>query len=249
MRGVIVDSNLDGLPFVRLYLTSSDGAADLIEAAERYEYVYAYSLADLGEVEGFSRDGKWTQLVGLDGTVEEVFGRLNKNNRSKVKRTFGVDSLSVLVDDPAQDDSYSFYRSVKEADGVLPDIEEDFASARWINAYLDGDLASSTCWFDSGEVLRAKHIVSTRKDVGTDSSLIGRLTRRLFWEACAFGIDNGHRFVDLGGLDPDDPNKRGVAEFKQSFGGETVPVFVYRRASASWDAASERALAGGRVVV
>lgn len=249
MKGVIVDAALEGLPFIRLYLTEADAGHNLAEAAQRYEYVYAYSLVDLGEVESFSREQKWTQLINLDGSSDEVFAGLNKNNRSKVKRTYGVESLSVVVDDPARDESYAFYRTVKEADGVLPDIEEDFSSVVWMNAYLGGELTSSTCWFDSSAVLRAKHIVSTRKEQGADPNLVGRLTRRLFWEACAFGIEKGHRYVDLGGLDTTDPDKRGITEFKQSFGGETIPVYVYRRATEGWRNVSERALEDGLVVV
>lgn len=251
MRSSIVEANLHGHDFVRLYVVTSDGAADLKDSVTQgFDYIFAYSLADLGEVDGFSSEQKWTQLLSLDTTPDDAFAGLNRNNRYKVKRTYRDEDVEVVVDDPRRDASYDFYRTIKEADGVVPDIEEDFGSVRWINAYQQGRLTTSTCWFDSGEVLRAKHIVSTRKEIPTDSALVGRLTRRLFWEACLLGLNNGYRYIDLGGIDlSDDPAKRGITEFKRSFGGETVQTYVYRHVTATWQEMVERLRADGRVVV
>mgnify|MGYP002735209788 CR=1 FL=1 len=251
VRNAMVESSLAGCDFVRLYLVTSDGATELTAAREMgFDYIFAYSLADLGIVDDFSCERKWTQLLSLDAAEDEVFAGLNRNNRYKVRRTYRDAGIEVVVDDPRREDSYAFYRSVKEADGVAPDIEEDFDSVRWINAYHDGTLAASTCWFDSGAVLRAKHIVSTRKETSTDSALVGRLTRRLFWEACLLGLSRGHRYVDLGGIDlSDDPAKRGITAFKQSFGGSAVPTYVYRYETAAWRDLAQRVRANGRVVV
>ncbi len=234
-QNVIAAGDLDGLRFVRLYLLDLDDADRLATAADSNDYVFAYSLVDFGEVDGFDREEKATQLVTLDGTEDEVFDGLNKNNRYKVRRSYRDEDVVVLVDDPDREASLAFYQAVKTADGVVPDIEEDFTTVRWINAYREGNLISSTCWFDSGRILRAKHIVSTRKELGADSNLIGRLTRRLFWEACVVGIGEGHQYVDLGGVDTNTEVKSGVADFKLSFGGETVDVFVYRRTTPDWD--------------
>jgi hypothetical protein len=132
----------------------------------------------------------------------------------------------------------------------MPDIEQDFSSIRWINAYDHGGrLICSTSWFDSGEVLRSKHIVSNRKRAGADAALIGRLTRRLLWEACLLGLKSGYRYIDLGGVDPYDPTKRGVLEFKQSFGGATVEIYVYRHATEAWRDVAQTAIVEGKTVV
>lgn len=250
MQGSIVTASLHGLRFVRLYLVSPDSSDALVEPVRAgFDYVFAYSLHDLEDVPGFSKEQKWTQLLQLDGSPEELFASLNRNNRYKVKRTYRDEGVKFVVDDPDRDGSYRFYKDVKEADGVVPDVAEDFTSVRWVNAYQSGQLIASTCWFDSGDVLRAKHIVSTRKHDTTDAALIGRLTRRLFWEACLLGLDSGHHYVDLGGLDPDDPGKHGITAFKQSFGGDTVQVFVYRYATPDWREMSQRELTAGRMIV
>jgi hypothetical protein len=249
MRGVIAGGSLSGQKFVRTYLVDPVSEEDLRDLADRHDYTFVYSLADLGDVEGFTKEIKATQLIALDRGHEELFETLNKNNRYKVRRSYRDPGVEVIGDDQDRERSLDLYMEVKVADGVIPDIEEDFDTVRWINAYYEGDLVAATCWFDSNEVLRAKHIVSTRKHAGVDTALVGRLTRRLFWEACVIGIDEGHRFVDLGGVDIDRDDKSGVAEFKLSFGGVTAPVYVYRRSSPSWADAVAAASQRGRTVV
>jgi hypothetical protein len=250
VQGSMVTASLHGHRFVRLYLVRPDTADALVEPVRAgFEYVFAYSLHDLGDIPGFVRQRKWTQLLRLDRPPDELLASLKKNSRYEVKRTYRDEDVKMVPDDPDRDGSYRFYKDVKEADGVVPDIAEDFTSVRWINAYQGERLIVSTCWFDSGDVLRAKHIVSTRKQDAGNAALIGRITRRLFWEACLLGLDNGHPYVDLGGLDPDDPTKQGVTAFKQSFGGETVQIFVYRYATPYWRELSQRELTAGRMVV
>ena len=250
MQGSIVTASLQGRPFVRLYVVTADDVDALVEPVRAgVEYVFAYSLHDLGDVPGFSRQQKWTQLLRLDRSPTELLASLKKNTRYEINRTYRDEGTKIVVDDSERAESYRFYKEVKEADGVIPDIAEDFTSVRWLNAYQGEQIITSTCWFDSGDVLRAKHIVSTRKQENGNAALVGRLTRRLFWEACLLGLDSGYRYVDLGGLDPDDPDKRGVTAFKQSFGGEMVKIFVYRYATPYWRELSQRELTAGRMVV
>lgn len=249
MQGAIATASLHGHRFVRLYLIAADGVDALNESvASGFEYVFAYSLHDLGNVPGFSRQQKWTQILRLDRSPDDLLASLKQKIRYQVNRTYRDEGIKVVVDDPDRAGSYRFYKDVKEADGVAPDIEENFTSVRWINAYQCDQLIVSTSWFDSGDVLRSQHIVSTRKQDAASATLTGRLTRRLFWEACLLGLDSGHLYIDLGGLDPDDPAKRGITSFKQSFGGETVKVFVYRYATPYWRELSQRELTAGRMV-
>jgi hypothetical protein len=249
VKGIIAQGSLNDRRFVRLYMVDAVPTEDILEFAGGNDYTFIYSLADLGEVDGFSKEGKATQLITLGRSQEDIFYGLHKNNRYKIRRSYRDPGVEVVKDDQDREKSFEFYREIKTADGVVPDIEEDFTMVRWINGYYEGVLVAATCWFDSGEVLRAKHIVSTRKHMGADTAVIGRLTRRLFWEACVTGVDEGHRYVDLGGLDKSDADKSGVTEFKQSFGGEKVPVYVYRNSSPSWPEAVAEASRRGRTVV
>lgn len=250
MRNVIVEGTLRGCTFVRLYLLQGEHVTELIDHATRgCDYVFAYSLVDLGDLEEFSKEKKLSQVISLNGAESAVFGQLHKTNRKKIRRTYHDREINIVVDDPARDESYEFYRRIKEAEGVRPDFVEDFSSVRWINAYYRDELVSSTSWYHNQKVLRGKHYVSIRKQSDIDTALIGRLTRRLFWEACVLGIDGGMRYVDLGGLDPRDPGKQGIYEFKRSFGGETVGMYIYRRWTKSWEKVTEEASVDGIAVL
>jgi hypothetical protein len=250
MRHVIVEGTLHGCSFVRLYLLDGEHVADLIDHVNHgYDYIFAYSLVDLGEVEGFSREKKLSQFISLDGAEDVIFGRLHKTNRKKIRRTYRDHEVDIVIDDPAGQESYEFYCRVKKAEGVRPDFAADFSSVRWINAYHREELISSTSWYHNDHVLRGKHYVSIRKQSGIDTALVGRLTRRLFWEACVLGIRGGLRYVDLGGLDPHDPSKQGIYEFKRSFGGDTQDIYIYRRYTKSWERVKEEVTAQGMAVL
>jgi hypothetical protein len=53
---------------------------DLKDAAKKYEYVFAYSLVDLGAVDGFSRSRSLLQLIFLQGSQNAILDRLHKTN-------------------------------------------------------------------------------------------------------------------------------------------------------------------------
>lgn len=234
-EGKFLEASLHGHPYVRFHFIDENGRDALVAAAESYDYVFAYSFVDLGDIEGFSRETKASQLLTLDGTAEDLMNQFHKKVRQQVRRAERDEGVHVEVDDPAREESYQFYVSIKQESGVTPHVEQDFSSVLWINGYLDGELVASSSWFDSGTTLRCQHSMSIRKDDGADRALLSRLNRLLMWEACRLAEKTGRRYVDLAGIDLDDPTKAGIAEFKLGFGGETVPVQVYRYMAPEWD--------------
>ena len=48
------------------------------------------------------------------------------------------------------------------------------------------------------------------------------------WEICQYGKARGYTTLDLGGVDFDDPQKYGITDFKQSFGGKITDTFICR---------------------
>ena len=85
-------------------------------------------------------------------------------------------------------------------------------------------------FYDNGEIIRAKHIASIRKEKAEDAKIVAHASRRLNWEVMKWGKSQGRKLFDLGGI-TDDPAKVGIREFKQSFGGDEVDVSIYRYAT------------------
>ena len=248
MESKILVSHLYGHRYMRLYLRDHADLAELHSAAEQCDYVFAYSRVDFGEIEGFTRVPKQSQVVSLDGTPEQIFAGLGQRSRQEIRKTYRDSGLRIVVDDSYRDESYRFYSEVKEQERASPDVEQDFDSVRWINAYMENSLVSVNSIYTNRKVLRGKHIASLRKQSGLDPALIGRINRRLLWEACALGIAEGRAEFDMGGVDFNDPAKRGISEFKRRFGGGTVDIYVYRYASPAWSVVAQRAGTCGKEV-
>jgi hypothetical protein len=247
-HGAIVLASRHGHPYARFHIVEVEQAGVLTKAAEHFDYVSAYSLVDLGPLPRFSVDQKWSQLLRLDGSAEELLEGFHKKVRQQVRRAYRDEGTVVVVDDHARDESLAFYRAIKEEDGAGVHIEEDFSSVIWINGYVHGQLVAASSWFDSGTALRCHHSMSTRKQEGVDPAQMSRLNRLLMWEGCRLAEQLDRRYVDLAGIDLQDPAKHGLAEFKLGFGGETVPVHIYRFATPAWDEVVAQAKSEGREI-
>lgn len=249
MDSTLLDSQLYGHRYTRLYLRSHTDLDDLYSAAAQCDYVFAYSRVDLGALDGFTREPKHSQVVGLNGTPDEIFASLGRRARQEIRKTYTDSDLRIVVGDSAHRETYRFYSKVKEQEGARPDVEEDFDSVRWINAYIRDRLVSANSIYSNRSILRGKHLASLRKHPDLDPALIGRINRRLLWEVCALGVAEGHHEFDMGGVDFHDPAKRGISDFKRRFGGETVEIYVYRYSSAAWQAVTQRVRQVGREIL
>lgn len=242
--GILMEAELDGMRYVRaLYERIDPDVAERLRAS--YDYAQLYSFADVGELAGFERDHRQTPLIDLRRPEEEILAGFRKNTRYEIRKAQASDDLRVEVDDPDHRGSYQLYADTKRADDVPPDLAAEFDDCRLLNAYLGDELSVTSSWYDSGEVLRLKHLASRRKEEGVDPKLIGFATRLLVWTACRLGRDEGRTWVDLGGINLDDPGKAGVATFKRSFGPEIVTVTYYRSCSEPFAAAMLRAASAG----
>jgi len=236
----MMEAALDGMRYVRaLYPEADPIVAGRLR--ESYEYAQIYSYVDVGELDGFTRDYRQTPLIDLERTEAEVFAAFKKNTRYEIRRALATGELEIRSDDPDGEGSYAFYADTKRTDGVDPDLAVEFDQCRIMNAYVNGELSVTSSWYDSGEVLRLKHLASRRKQEGTDHRLIGHATRLLVWTACQTGITDHRTYVDLGGINQEDESKAGVARFKKSFGPEIVTVTYYRSCSVAFTASIEAA--------
>jgi len=97
-------------------------------------------------------------------------------------------------------------------------------------AFYDGALIAGGEFIGDGEHLRAWVLASGRADrSGRMRDIIGSANRMILWEAIRWAKQNGYRGFDLGGIAPDssDPHLRGVAAFKEAFGGTRVVSYYY----------------------
>jgi len=247
VMGVIARSSVMRLPYVRLLVAAADPES-LITLRHTHHYVFAYSYADVGTIPGFGIARKQTSLIDLTPSTDEILKTFRPNTRNEIRKTLRNDTVQIVADDVNRDASVAFYCDAKRQVHVRPDVRGDFATCRFFNAYENNRLIASVSCYDSGEFLRLKHIVSLRKLEGIDARQIGYATRRLVWEICLFGKSHGYAHIDLGGIDLEDAEKRGVATFKQSFQGTLAEVMVYRSSSRLFRVAQRATALVGRTV-
>lgn len=223
----VQDLSICGLRYARFLGERIDVRA-LEAERDSYRYIEVYSYMPL-EAAGFAlfRIQK-TPVIDLAQSLDEIFGRFHTLTRRGIRRSEELPDLTVRIPDSDESGSYRFYKKVKKKDGVIPDLGREFQRCLFMNAYYKNRMIASISFYDNGRALRCKHIVSLRKEMGEESNVAAFAARRLVWEVCRYGKERGYAKVDLGGINFEDPAKRGVAQFKSSFGGDIRDVYVYR---------------------
>ena len=194
-----------------------------------YAYITAIShnRFDLGA--DVSVKPKKTIGIRLQGkTIDELLQSFNDTSRNEVRRTFGMSEIEVRVDtDP--DAAYDLYMRFERAQGRTSQRKESFLQSKIWNAYLEGHLVSSIACYDAKPILRIRAIYSERmwKENKEKYQKIGFATKRLVYEICKYGVENGYALVDMGAANFTDPAKKGVTQFKSSFGGGVMDEYTY----------------------
>lgn len=215
-----------GMKYARLLEESVD-AGVLDDLKKTYRYIALYSYTPICE-EGFACRIQQTPIINLSPDLDEIFRQFHKNTRQGIEYSRKVEGLTFALPAHDHDASYEFYRSIKKKDGVKPDLKREFIGCLFANAYLNDRLIVSLSFYDAGNFFRAKHFVSLRKEMDDHGAIAGHATRRLIWELCMYGKSHGYRFIDLGGVNFREGEKKGVADFKMSFGGEIKDMHICR---------------------
>ncbi len=218
--------SLFGLRYIREFVdTVSLEDAKKLSAAYSYVFIYSYTPTELPH---FKIRMQPTPILKLDRPLPEIFGAFKKNTRNEIHKTERLPELECKGPDRDVRASYQLYAKIKRGDGVRPDIKREFKHCLFFNAYWNKKLVVSVSCYDNGKYLRLKHIVSLRKERGFDSRVAGYATRRIIWDICRWGNMSGRAWLDLGGINLAEKEKSGITAFKQSFGGEIVPMYIYR---------------------
>ena len=215
-----------GMPYIRVIAEAAD-PAEIEKLKQHFSYIHLYSYQPLA-LSGFSSQKQTISLIDLSSDEAAIFRRFKKNTRNEIRKTEGRPEMSFRVPDPDRTHAYDFYRQIKRRDGVSPDLRQEFADCLFFNAYLDQKLIVSMSCYQATPILRLKHLVSVRKQKNSNPRIAGYASRRLVWEICKYAKSHGYRWFDLAGVNLTDPKKSGVAQFKQSFGGELRTNYIYR---------------------
>lgn len=214
-----------GLPYARV-LSRDINLNDAEELKKRYAYIHWYSFVKK-DIPGFDTRIQKTLVFDLLQDVDTIFKNFNDTCKKHIRRGERNPDLNIVALDTDTDGSYMLYKRVKRQEGARPDIKRDFENCLLFNAYYKGQMIVTMSFYDNGEIIRAKHIASVRKEQKEDAKIVAHASRRLNWEVMKWGHDHGRTLFDIGGI-TDDPSKAGIREFKESFGGRAANLYMYR---------------------
>ncbi len=226
-QDLIQDLTFLGFRYARI-LSQEITSKDAKDLKKKYQYIHIYTFLK-EELPGFDVRIQRTPIFDLSDDLEKIFQRFNDTCKKHIRRGERNPDLKLVAADNDFDKSYSLYQKVKREEGARPDIREEFKHCLFFNAYFKGEMIVTTSFYDNGEIIRAKHIASLRKVIA-DPRIVAQATRGLNWEAIKWGKANSRKIFDLAGI-TDDPTKRGIKDFKMSFGGEVRDIYMCRYAT------------------
>lgn len=222
---VVQTISLFGCVYARVLSTRvTPNEADDLKKKYAYTHIYSFAKENLSH---FDMRIQRTLIFDLSQDLEAIFKKFNDTCKKHIRRGERTTDLTLKVLDGDFAGSYALYRRVKSQEGARPDIRKEFDRCIFFNAYLRGEMIVTMSFYDNGAIIRAKHIASVRKERAEDAKIVAYASRRLNWEVMKWGKAHGRSIFDLGGI-TDDPGKAGIREFKQSFGGDEVDIYMYR---------------------
>lgn len=203
-----------------------------------YDQVHFISYEDVKS--DYYQIERRTPVFNLDQPLEKIFSKFNKTTRNEINRTLNDPRLAFDLDSQQYDDFHNLYvefeRRKKRLNYILNKNTLSTKSKLFMACIADKPVAAILC-YDDNKILRARIICSRRLE--TEDSEIKKLssyaTRRLVYEICKYGINNGYKMFDMGEIcdDPNDP-AYSISQFKLSFGGEIISNFHYYKIINPW---------------
>lgn len=223
---LVQDLSFLGLRYARV-ISSRVTNKDVEELKKKYRYIHIYAF-EKEELLGFDVRAQRTLIFNLSEDLENIFQKFNDTCKKHIRRGERNPDLKLVADDKNFAESYALYRRVKNQEGARPDLKREFENCIFFNAYFKGKMIVTMSFYDNGEIIRAKHIASLRKEMDeAESKIIAHSTRGLNWEAMKWGKAHGRKIFDLAGI-TDDPSKAGIKDFKMSFGGDIKDIYICR---------------------
>ena len=205
------------------------------EPGDARKLVLHYHCAQLGKIPGFHRQPKFTKLIDLRQSEDELFNEFGKNTKHKVKRALSEGMRFSPETNP--DNLLKTYNEFSFAKGREP-MDAPRLRAYWPHMFAtkltcDGEVLVMHSYLFDPELRRAcqQHSASLFRstDDAQRQSMIGRANRLLHYLDMLWLKEKGAHIFDLGGyaLNTQEPELIEVNEFKDGFGGRLVEESNY----------------------
>lgn len=198
------------------------------EHEEGVDMLDVFSYEDVN-VDGFSKNESLTTCIDLTQSLETLWGNMRKGFvRKQIEqgRRRGVEVLKNKNFDDFEK-VYKIFRKEKGLPVTSPQIFRE--NCLLFSAYFEGEMIAGGVFIEDGRCMRTFAYASKRltTDSGRMKDIIGQGSRMINWEAMKYASEHDYEMLDLGGIAPNNPKKKGVVKFKEAFGGKRRKCFYY----------------------
>ena len=192
------------------------------------------NLKERLERSGFKARQKATIIVDLNSPEEELFARLKKEARNKVRK---AERQCIVVDkvDDSPGDIGLMLQAMRETayrNRVAPITLKTFERSSWKHLYKDGLSHGFISRSVEGHLLSSQQLVEfngivslggvSYTDFSRDTSLYGN--DLVQWKIIQWALKSGYRLIDFTGISPNSNSEkmRSIFAFKSKWGGRQL---------------------------
>jgi hypothetical protein len=237
-KHTIFEKKVAGIWRVADIYSSSQSYIESIMSTHYFSRARVFSYEPLTLPKFILERVKKTTIINLEGgDIEQLKASFKKSTRLDIKYSFERYSNLVFRSDvPATTDIYKMYASFEVLQGRKPVPFSFFKTLRLFVAYLDDEPISMVSCLKTYPIIKvfaitSKRIISTNKEL---YKTIGVASKRIIYNICDVGIKEGAKGIDLAYVNFDDSSKKGITNFKMSFGGDVVTEYQYVCMSRFW---------------
>jgi len=194
-----------------------------------FDYSFIVSMGQFDDSD-YVIQPKKSSILDLTEGIESVISGFSSTSRNEYRRTERNNDLNFFTGNNDFDSYYNFYAQCEKDRGWFPIPPNELMNSILFTASFQGALISGMCCYAHGSRLRVGRIYSSKRSTLTESlnnTIYGGAAKRIVVEICKFGIANGYKTVDMGGVDLTG-QKSGITQFKLSLGGKITDVFLGR---------------------
>ena len=218
---------LENFNYHRL-LKDNVSSTDLIEYKNEFDYSFVISYNNFIDEE-YDIIKKESALIDLSKPIDMIFKNFKSTCRKHIRRTFNRQEFQVIKNIDEFESLYSFYKSCEMDRNWYPIPEDEIKNSHVMICKFNGIYCSGITAYSHKKKIRLGRLFSGRKSkINIEKNFFSWALRRLVYEYCIYGQENGFETLDLGGIDLTDEKKEGITLFKKSFSPEIIPVKIGR---------------------
>ncbi len=204
---------------------------ELKALVDELDYAFVASYEAIPKLAGWEVIQKQSAVVPIVGDAEEQLKLYHSTCRNEVRRSYREEKLSVEINPSNTQELFEFHKKCEEQRGWIPVPPEELSASLIIVVRYGEELIAGMSAYWGEQVLRVGRIFSLRRSEkyqDVQAVIFSAASRRVVHELTQWAAKHNIKWLDLGGVDPEDEKKKGITKFKMSFGSEVRSTHLGR---------------------